>query len=203
MKTILVTGATGAQGGSVAKHLMEAGQFKVRALTRDIHSPKALALKASGAEVVQGDFANRTSLYAALKNVYGVFGVTDFWEHSNDEYLLGKNLVEAVAENNVEHFIFSSLPPAKKISKGQLKIPHFDIKADLEEYAKSIIPGTTVINVAAYYENFYTHYHPQRTFDGQYFFGFPQGHTKYAGVSVEDIGGVILAIFHSPLCTAM
>lgn len=199
MKTILVTGATGAQGGSVAKHLLASGEFRVRALTRNVNSPKAIALKKAGAEVYQGDFADKHSLDAAMKDVYGVFGVTNFWEHYDEEYELGKNLIEAVVANKVEHFIFSSLPPAKKISKGQLKIPHFDIKADLESYAKSIIPGTTVINVAAYFENFYTHYHPQRTFDGQYFFGFPQGNTRYAGVSVEDVGGVILALFHSPL----
>ncbi len=94
-KIILVTGATGGQGGSVARHLLEEGRFAVRAFTRNVGSPQALALEAAGAEIVQGDLADKESLVAAMQGCYGVFGVTNFWEHYDKELDHGKNLVMA------------------------------------------------------------------------------------------------------------
>ncbi|KIC89751.1 NmrA family NAD(P)-binding protein [Flavihumibacter sp. ZG627] len=76
---ILVTGATGAQGGSVAKALLEQGKFGVRVLTRNAGSEKALELAAAGAEIVTGDLDDKTSLLQAKQGVYGVFGLTNFW----------------------------------------------------------------------------------------------------------------------------
>ncbi|MDA1359838.1 NmrA family NAD(P)-binding protein [Glycomyces luteolus] len=73
-KTILVTGATGRQGGAVTARLLADG-WHVRALTRDPDSTKAKALKASGAEVVPGDLDHRASLDAAVAGAYGVFSV--------------------------------------------------------------------------------------------------------------------------------
>jgi uncharacterized protein YbjT (DUF2867 family) len=60
-KLILVTGATGNQGGAVARELLQCG-FQVRALTRDAQKPKAVALKKLGAELIQGDLDDRTSI---------------------------------------------------------------------------------------------------------------------------------------------
>lgn len=197
-KTILVTGATGAQGGSVARYLLNEGNFRVRALTRDANSDKAAVLKQAGAEIVEGDLADIESLRSAVQGCYGVFGVTNFWEHFDKEYEHGKNLIDAVAESNVEHFVFSSLPPAKQISGGELEVPHFDIKAELENYARKLIPNTTFVHVAFYYENFLSFFPPQKQADGKFAFGFPQGETKLAAVSVDEIGGVVLAIFSQP-----
>ena len=80
-KIILVTGATGAQGGSVAKALLKENKFAVRVLTRNPDSTNAKFLQASGVELVQGDMQDIDSLHKALKGVYAVFGVTSFWEH--------------------------------------------------------------------------------------------------------------------------
>jgi uncharacterized protein YbjT (DUF2867 family) len=76
--TILVTGATGAQGGSVAKALLAENKFKVRILTRDAASDKAIALKNAGAEITEGNLNDKHSLLKALKNCYGVFGGHQF-----------------------------------------------------------------------------------------------------------------------------
>src|SRR6478735_7343876 len=95
-KLILVTGATGAQGGSVARALLADEHFSVRILTRNGSSPKALELKAAGAEVAQGDLDDTASLIRAMRGCYGVFGVTNFWEHFDREYQQGKNLIDAV-----------------------------------------------------------------------------------------------------------
>ena len=135
-RTILVTGATGAQGGSVARHLLERGRFAVRALTRNPGSEAANALRDAGAEVVQGDLNDPASLRAALAGCYGCFGVTNFWEHFGGEEEQGRNLIDAVAASDIQHFVFSSLPHVSKPTGGELDVPHFDIKARVEDYAR-------------------------------------------------------------------
>lgn len=197
-KIILVTGATGAQGGSVAKFLLKEGAFAVRCLTRNPASGEAMELAQAGAEIVQGSFDDMDSLLYAMQNVYGVFGVTNFWEHFEKELQHGKNLVNAVAASNIDHFIYSSLPAAEKISKGRYKLPHFDIKAEIQAYAKSLKPASSFVHVAGYYENFASFSLPQKAADGNYYLQFPQGDTKYAACSVEDLGGVIRAMFRFP-----
>src|SRR5260370_35644697 len=73
-RLILVTGATGKQGGAVLRHLREKG-FPVRALTRDPDKPEARALTGHGTEVVRGDLDDRASLTRARDGVYGVSSV--------------------------------------------------------------------------------------------------------------------------------
>ena len=125
MNTILVIGATGQQGGAVAKHLLDRRQFAVRALTRNPESEAAQRLRRRGAEVVQGDLDDRASLRAAMKGAYGVFGVTNDWEQ-------GRNLINAVAGAEIEHFVFSSRS--------------LDAKDELEQYARSLDIPSTFIN---------------------------------------------------------
>ena len=197
-RTILVTGATGAQGGGVARHLLRGGQFRVRCLTRNPNSAKATALAKSGAEVVKGDLADRQSVETVLAGCHGCFGITNFWEHFMGERQHGRNLVEAVKSAGVEHFVFSTLPSAKEITKGAIEVPHLDIKADVEKYARELRLGATFVNVAFYFENFLTYFPPQRQADGTLAFGFPQGDTPLAGVAVEDLGGVVTAILGRP-----
>ena len=103
-----------------------------------------------------------------------------------------------MADSSASHFVFSTLPPAKRISGGELDVPHFDIKAELEEYARERVPSSTFIHVAFYYENFLNFLPPRRQEDGTYAFGFPQGDTPLAAVSVEDVGGVVATIFERP-----
>ena len=133
-----------------------------------------------------------------MKDCYGVFGVTSFWEHFDKEYQHGKNLVDAVAESNVEHFVFSTLPSANKLSNGKLDVPHFDLKAKLEQYTKELGIEATFVHVAFYYENFLYFFPPKKNGNGSYVFGFPQGDTLLAGVSVEDLGGVVASVFERP-----
>ncbi len=197
-KTILVIGATGAQGGSVANHLLARGTFAVRALTRNPDSDSAQKLRILGAEVVRGTLDDRATLRAALKGVYGVFGVTSYWEHFDREPEHGRNLINAVAGADVEHFVFSSLPPIAETTNGELSVPHFDQKYALEQYAKALGIAATFIRVAFYYDNFFSFFPPQRGADGAFHFGFPQGETPLAGVAAEDIGGVVAEIFERP-----
>ncbi|MDB5278709.1 MAG: NmrA-like family domain containing 1 [Ferruginibacter sp.] len=197
-KTILVTGATGAQGGSVAKALLAENNFTVRVFTRNAQSEKALELQQAGAEVVTGDLDDIDSIKNAMHNCYGVFGVTNFWEHFEKEYQQGKNLIEAVKQMNVEHFVLHTLPDYNKLSNGQYPTPHCDIKAALQAYTNTQNIPATFMQVAFYYENFFTFFPLQKSADGGYSFGFPQGDTKLAMVSIEDLGPVVAAVFNHP-----
>lgn len=198
MKTILVTGATGAQGGSVARHLLKSGRFHVKALTRNPDSENAKKLKGLGAEVVKGNMDDTSSLESAMQGCYGVFGVTNFWEHFNGEFQHGKNIINAVWKSGVPHFVMSTLPGYDKLSGGTIKVPHFDLKYSLQEYASAEKPDSIFFHPAYYYENFLSFFVPQKEDDGSYSFGFPQGDSKLAGYSVEDTGGVISEIFTAP-----
>lgn len=195
VKTILVTGATGAQGGGVASHLLSSGRYAVRCLTRKPQSERAEALRRAGAEVVQGDLEDVRSLQAAMKGCYGVFGVTNYWEAFEREYQQGQNLVDAVAASGIEHFVFSTLPSAAKLTHGQLEVPHIDSKGRLEEYSRGLGLPASYVHVAFYYENFLTYFPPRRLEDGSFVFAFPQGDTPLAAVAVEDAGGVVTALF--------
>lgn len=194
---ILVTGATGAQGGGLAHFLKKRGKFSVRALTRDPDSKKAAALKEEGAEVVKGDLDDKESLMKAMEGCYGVFGVTNFWEHFEKEKEQGVNLINAVKESNIQHFILSTLPSVKKISKNALSSPHFDIKAELEEYARSLNLNVTFVHMAFYFENFIYFFKLEKGEDGNYHVGFPQGETPLGGVAAGDIGAVVASVFEN------
>ncbi len=197
-KIILVTGATGAQGGSVARALLQHNNFSVRIFTRNAQSPQAIALEAAGAEIFQGDLEDTASLAKAVEGCYGVYGVTNFWEHFEKEAVHGRNLINAVMHAGVEHFIFHTLPDYQKISNGMYRVPHCDIKASLQHYAASVGIPATFIHMAFYYENFLSFFPPQKGADGKFHVGFPQGDTKLAMASVEDLGYVVAAIFNHP-----
>lgn len=197
-RKILVTGATGAQGGSVAAHLLAQGEVAVRCLTRHPESVRAAELRAEGAELVHGDMGDLSSLRRALVGCWGAFGVTSFWEHFEHEFEHGKNLIDAVAESPVQFLVLSTLPDVERITRGELKVPHFDLKARMEEYARGFDLPAAYIHVAFYYENFLTYFPPRRQADGSFLFGFPQGDTPLAAAAAEDVGGVVAAIFNRP-----
>lgn len=196
--TILVTGATGAQGGSVARALLNTKRYTVRCLTRNANSEKALALRKAGAELVEGDLGDKDSLLAAMVGCYGVFGLTNFWEHFDKEFSHGRNLIDAVRESSVSHFVYSGLPSYLELSSGQLAVPHCDIKATLENYTRSLNLPASFVHIAFYYENFLSFFPPQKRADGYYYFGFPQGDTRLAMASVEDIGPIVAQVFACP-----
>ncbi len=197
-RSVLVTGATGAQGGSVAKALLNSGQYNVRGLTRNASSEKSKALAKAGAEMVEGTMDDIESLTKAMEGCYGVFGVTNFWEHFEKEFYQGKNLVDTVHRSNIDHFVFSTLSSYKKLSNGELSVPHCDIKAELEEYSRSLGLKATYVHVAFYFENFLSYFPPQKREDGNYHFGFPQGDTPLSMISVEDLGRAVLSILNNP-----
>jgi uncharacterized protein YbjT (DUF2867 family) len=149
---IAVTGATGQQGGKVAKRLLAQG-WKVRALTRDIHKPGAQELAAAGAEVVAGDMDNRAELDAAFKGVYGVFSVQNFWLPTvgfEGEIRQGKTVADAAKAAGVKHLVYSSVGAAHR-GMGQ---KHFESKWIIEQYIQSLDLPYTILRPAAFMENY-------------------------------------------------
>ena len=195
---ILVIGATGAQGGSVARALLRTRKYRVRCFTRHPRSEQALELQAKGAEIIKGNLDDMENLQLAMQDCYAVFGVTNFWEHFDQELWHGKNLVDAVSFSQVRHFVFSTQPDYFKLSHGRYSVPQYDIKASLEQYARQLGIPATFIRVSFYYENFLNAFPLRKGQDGAYHFGFPQGDTKMSMVSVEDVGGVVSTILDHP-----
>jgi uncharacterized protein YbjT (DUF2867 family) len=124
-RPILVTGATGKQGGAVLRHLRTQG-FAVRALTRDVHSPAARTLAATGVALIQGDFADRASLARALDGAYGAYAVQTPYQRGGvaGELRQGIAFADAAKAAGIQHLVYSSLGSANR----QTGIPHFESK---------------------------------------------------------------------------
>ncbi|KAM8770008.1 nmrA-like family domain-containing protein 1 [Rhynchonycteris naso] len=200
-RVIAVFGATGAQGGSVAKAILESKQFAVRALTRDVTRPNARALQDLGAEVVRGDLNDETSVEAALKGTYGAFVVTSFWDHfsKEKEVCQGKMVADIAKRLGLKHVVYSGLENVKRLTGGKLEVGHFDGKGEVEEYFWSIGVPMTSVRLAAYFENFLTMWKPVEASDGDYYtLALPMGDIPMDGISVADVGTIVSSIFNSP-----
>ncbi|XP_011889769.1 PREDICTED: putative nmrA-like family domain-containing protein ENSP00000305954 [Cercocebus atys] len=200
-KVITVFGATGAQGGSVARAILESKKFAVRAVTRDVTRPNALELQRLGAEVVKGDLNDKASVDSALKGAYGAFLVTNFWDALNKdkEVFQGKLVADTAKHLGLKHVVYSGLENVKRLTDGKLQVPHFDSKGEVEEYFWSIGIPMTSVRVAAYFENFLTAWRPVKASDGDYYtLAVPMGDVPMDGISVADIGAVVSNIFNSP-----
>jgi uncharacterized protein YbjT (DUF2867 family) len=151
-KIIAVTGATGQQGGAVARKLLADG-WKVRALTRDLNKPAAQALAQAGAELVAGDMDSRSELDAAFQDAYGVFSVQNFWLPNvgyEGEIRQGKNVADAAKAAGVQHLVYSSVGAAHR-GMGQ---KHFDSKWIIEQHIQSLDLPYTILRPVAFFENF-------------------------------------------------
>ncbi|XP_020743970.2 nmrA-like family domain-containing protein 1 [Odocoileus virginianus] len=200
-KIIAVFGATGAQGGSVARAMLESKKYVVRALTRDVTQPKAQVLQDLGAEVVKGDLNDKASVEAALKGAYGAFLVTNTWEHfsKEKEVCQGKVVADVAKSQGLKHVVYSGLENVTRLTNGKLEVLHFDGKGEVEEYFWSIGVPMTSIRVAAYFENFLGPFKPVKASDGDYYtLALPMGDVPMDGISVADIGAIVCSIFNSP-----
>jgi uncharacterized protein YbjT (DUF2867 family) len=191
-KRIFVSGATGQQGGAVARHLLRQPGFAVRALTRDPSKPAAKALAQAGAELVQGDLADPASYRSALEGAYGVFSVQTFEVGFEGEVRQGKALADAAKSAGVQHFVYSSVVSAD----AHTGIPHFESKAEVERHIRQIGIPFTILRPAFFMQNWHQYMrHP--ILHGTLPLPLsPQ--TPLQQVSVENIGGVATAAFKAP-----
>lgn len=150
-KLVLITGATGKQGGATLGYLFRQGGFKLRALTRKPQSDSARMVAALGGEVVVGDLDDRASLERAVAGAWGVFSVQNTWEAGVErEETQGKTLAEVARAQGVQHFVYTSVGSANK----KTGIPHFDNKARVEATIKTLgFPSYTIIRPVFFMEN--------------------------------------------------
>ena len=207
-KIIAVVGSTGSQGSGLVQAILgdPNGGFAARAITRDPGKDKAKALAAKGAEVVAANLDDVESLKKAFARVHGVYGVTNFWEHfsGEKEKAQAKNIADAAKAAGVKHVIWSTLEDTRKlmssddkrmpILQGKYRVPHFDAKAEANEYFSGL--PVTLLVTSFYWDNLYLFgLAPKKGDDGVYSWTFPMGDAKLVGIAAEDIGKAAYGIF--------
>jgi uncharacterized protein YbjT (DUF2867 family) len=209
-RIITVFGATGAQGGGLARAILDDGQFGLRAITRKPESDKARALADAGADVVAADLDDAASLQKALRGAWGAFVVTNYWESFSPEREKSqvRNFIQAAEGADLHHVIWSTLEDTRKdvplnddrmpTLMGEYKVPHFDAKGESDAlFARAGLP-TTYLRASFYWDNFiYFGSGPRRAEDGKLDLVMPMGDKELAGIAAKDIGGVAYGIFRS------
>lgn len=203
-KLIVVLGATGLQGGSVARLFASKPGWRVRGLTRNPDKPSNAGLRDLGIELVAADFDDQASLDKAFEGADVIFANTDFWQFISDpstyataaetgqqpnqvaydrEVQQGKSIVDIAAKhtNNLDLFIWSTLSDTKKWSKGEyIHNLHFDSKAAVADYIQATQPAlaakTSYLQVGMYLQNWKGNpaLRPQKKPDGTFTIDMPK-----------------------------
>jgi uncharacterized protein YbjT (DUF2867 family) len=209
-KTIAVVGATGMQGGALARSMLDdvAGGFQVRALTRKPDSEPARALSGRGAAVVRADLDDVENLKRAFDGCWGAYCVTNFWEHFSVEKEIQqvRNMAAAARDAGLRHVVWSTLEDTREevpldddrmpTLQGKYKVPHFDGKGEANAiWGEAGVP-TTFYYTTYYWENLlYAGSGPQRGQDGRLTLALPMGEARLAGIAVDDIGRCAHGLF--------
>jgi uncharacterized protein YbjT (DUF2867 family) len=193
-RTILVTGATGRQGGAVARTLMTHG-WKVRALVRDPSTPAAQQLAKNTIELIKGDLFTTASLEEALTGVYGVFSVqTSNAEHGiGGEIIQGKLLADAAHRAQIQHFVYSSIGGAERESG----IPHFESKWQIEKHIRALGLPATIIRPVFFMDNFTSYSGEPIKQQNKLILPLHQD-TRLQLIATEDIGSFAALAFEQP-----
>lgn len=189
-ETILVTGATGRQGGSTARHLLEDG-WRVRALTRDPGKPVAQELERLGADVVRGDLDDPASVDRAVAGCHGVFSVQDFYQAGLEgEVRQGTRLADAAKAAGVKHFVYPSVSAANRGTG----IPHFETKRRIEEHLSSLDLPHTILRPVFFMDNFLSSGLRESIESGKLSLAVRPDRTLQM-IAVRDIGAIAAAVF--------
>jgi uncharacterized protein YbjT (DUF2867 family) len=209
-KIITVFGATGAQGGGLARAILNDAnsEFSVRAVTRNPDSDNAKALAALGAEIVTADLGHPEKVQKAMEGAYGAFCVTFFWAHFSPEQEAAeaKCMADAAKAAGVKHVIWSTLEDTRihvplhdermPTLQGKYKVPHFDSKGESNRFFTEAGVPTTFLLTSFYWENMiYFGMGPKRGADGVLAITYPMGDEKLTGIGSEDIGKCAYGIF--------
>ena len=209
-KIIAVVGATGAQGGGLARAILSDpnGNFAARVLTRDPNSDKAKEFARLGAEVVAADVDDIESLKRAFQGAYGAYCVTFFWAHFSPDKELANAaaMAEAAKHAGLKHVIWSTLEDTRRwvplsdnrmpTLMGKYKVPHFDGKGEADHLFTDLAIPTTILLTSFYWDNFiYFGMGPKKGPDGKLAITLPMGNKKLPGIAAEDIGRCAYGIF--------
>jgi uncharacterized protein YbjT (DUF2867 family) len=181
---IVVTGATGQQGGATARQLLAAGH-RVRAVTRKPQGDAAQALAGLGAEVVKGDLDDAASLQKAFAGAWGLYAVQNTWEAGVvKEEEQGMRVAEVAKQAGIQHFVYASVGSAHR----KTGIPHFDNKARVEAKLRALaFPSYAIVRPVFFMENWLSPWFKPGIDTGTLAIGLKPS-TKLQMVAVADIG---------------
>jgi len=192
-KLVLITGATGRQGGAVVRHMLAKG-WKLRALTRNPETAVARVLARRGVEVAAGDLEDSASVEKAARGAYGVYSVQDFWSvGARREVLQGKNAADAAKKVGVEHFFYSSVGGAERNSG----VDHFESKWEIEQHIRKLGLPATIVRPAAFMENYYIDQVEIGILKGKLLDPI-RGDKSYQTIATDDIGAFVAHAFERP-----
>lgn len=207
---IAIVGATGAQGGALARSILgdPESPFAARVLTRNPYSENANELARRGAEVVQVDLDDPQSIRRAFAGAFGAFCVTNYWEHLSPEREIaqGRTMALAAQEAGLQHVVWSTLEDTRRwvpldddrmpTLHGRYKVPHFDGKGEANHWFTDAGVPTTFFLTSFYWDNL-IHFRmgPRRGADGGLTITFPMGDRKLPGIAAIDIGRCAHGIF--------
>jgi len=209
-KIITIFGATGAQGGGLARSILadRDGPFAVRAVTRDLNSDAARALAAAGAEVVAANLDDAAAVERAFAGAYGAYCVTFFWAHFSPERELveARLMAQAARAAGLQHVIWSTLEDTRRWMQlddprmptlmGRYKVPHFDAKGEADQLFRDAGVPTTFLLTSFYWDNLiFFGSGPKPAADGKLDFVLPMGEAKLPGIAAEDIGRCAHGVF--------
>ncbi|WP_095204255.1 NmrA/HSCARG family protein [Mesorhizobium carmichaelinearum] len=188
-RSILVTGATGQQGGAVARALLSRGH-RVKALTRKPDSDAARQLTAAGAEVVAGDLADAASVVKAAKDVDTMFLMGNSYEAGlEEETRQGILAADAAKAAGIGHLIYSSVADADK----QTGIPHFESKYLVEQHVRQLGIPYTISAPVAFMENAVAPWSIGTLSQGIHAFAMPPKRVLQL-VALADIGAFVATL---------
>jgi uncharacterized protein YbjT (DUF2867 family) len=191
-KIILVTGATGKQGGAAARHLLSRG-WHLRILTRDPAKPAAEEFNQLGVEVFKGDLDDRNSILRAARNTYGIFSVQGLEQGPEVEFRQGKTLADVAKECDVQHFVYSSVGGADR----NTGIPYFESKWQIEQHINVLQLPATVLRPVWFMDNFLMPMMRSSILDGT--LSLPLKPNKSLQmIAVDNIGGFAALAFEKP-----
>ena len=192
-RTVLVTGATGRQGGAVIRHMLPKG-WKLRALTRNPDGHEAQALASQGIEVMRGDLEDPDSIARAAIGAYGIYSVQDFWAvGAKREVQQGKNVANAAKKAEIKHFVYSSVGGAER----KTQIPHWESKWEVENYIRQLGLPATVIRPVSFMETYYIDQVEIGILKGK--LADPiRGNKPYQTIATDDIGAFVALAFERP-----
>lgn len=188
-RSILVTGATGQQGGAVARALLSRGHH-VKALTRKPDSEAARQLASAGADIVAGDLADAASVVRAAKDVDTMFLMGNSYEAGlQEETRQGILAADAAKAAGVGHLIYSSVADADK----KTGIPHFESKYLVEEHVVGLGIPYTISAPVAFMENAVAPWSIDALSQGTHAFALPAKRVLQL-VSLTDIGAFVATL---------
>lgn len=209
-RIIVVFGATGAQGGGLARALLNdpARRFRIRAATRNPAGPAALALAAAGAEIMKADLDHPADLRQAMRGTWGAYCLTSFWEHMDAarELRQAHNMAAAAAAEGLQHVIWSTLEDTRQfvtpgtgvmpLLQGRFNVPHLDAKGEANAAFTHHGVPTTFLNTSFYWDNL-VHFgmHLRRGVNGRLGLILPMGEARLPGIAAADIGMCAFGIF--------